>query len=635
MAKGLPWAFCRKNSSAALPSKSGFLDKPVHISYNRSIDKEWRKGVASVKLWTRKTLWVVLNPLLLAAGIVGIVPRSIFPAHSFLWPPLLIGCGWLTLRFTQLENQQKSAYWLGFAFSFFFALGYLMRFQNGIGGLAGWWLLLAAAAGAAPAVAFGIACLYKCCMQLKKRPALADGSPKRAFGLYFSVLLCCWLPVFLAYYPGLFAYDVAYQIPQVVEGVYRAHHPLIHTLFLGAFYRLGGVLGSYTTGMALYTLCQMVLLALALAYTLAYLYRQQVPRALRIACLLFFALCPIHSLMAISITKDVLYSAAVLLTLLFVHEAWICPKVLEKRGYCLRLTLVTALACLLRTNGAVIFLLLCALLFWHRAKNHGLARRLILLLLSGMLLFGTSAAGLSKLLTAQPAPLKEAISVPLQQVSRVYSLHKETLDCTEEIEAMIPGVYAYGATFADHVKAYANVGTGNIRAFIELWIRLGLRYPAEYVDAFWLNCQGFWFMDDTSQASHYGVGLEGRQGYLLTDTKEDLGVEHISYFPGLESLYENLFSANHYQQIPVISVLFSLALYTWMTGFLLFAATREKRTDLVLFAGTLLGSVLLLCALSPCAIVRYQYPLMLGVPILLGLLCSPAPREPSKIKTTA
>ena len=47
-----------------------------------------------------------------------------------------------------------------------------------------------------------------------------------------SLLLLClaWLPVYLAYYPGICAYDAPVQTGQIVEHYYFDHHPIVHTL---------------------------------------------------------------------------------------------------------------------------------------------------------------------------------------------------------------------------------------------------------------------------------------------------------------------------------------------------------------------------------------------------------------------
>lgn len=53
-------------------------------------------------------------------------------------------------------------------------------------------------------------------------------------------------------FPGSFAYDVPYQLRQVVTGQYSTHHPLLHTLLLGGLLQLGRYLGDINIGAALY-----------------------------------------------------------------------------------------------------------------------------------------------------------------------------------------------------------------------------------------------------------------------------------------------------------------------------------------------------------------------------------------------
>ena len=62
-------------------------------------------------------------------------------------------------------------------------------------------------------------------------------------------------------FPGSFAYDVPYQLRQVVTGAYSTHHPLLHTLLLGGLLQLGRALGNIDIGAAIYTAVQMGLLA--------------------------------------------------------------------------------------------------------------------------------------------------------------------------------------------------------------------------------------------------------------------------------------------------------------------------------------------------------------------------------------
>ena len=52
-------------------------------------------------------------------------------------------------------------------------------------------------------------------------------------------LLLAWLPVYLAYYPGICAYDAPVQTGQIMEHYYFDHHPIVHTLFLQGMLWLG------------------------------------------------------------------------------------------------------------------------------------------------------------------------------------------------------------------------------------------------------------------------------------------------------------------------------------------------------------------------------------------------------------
>lgn len=86
-------------------------------------------------------------------------------------------------------------------------------------------------------------------------------------GWAFLFILACYVPMFGVAFPGSFAYDVPYQLRQVVTGAYSTHHPLLHTLLLGGLLQLGRALGNMDIGAAIYTAVQMGLLAGCFALT--------------------------------------------------------------------------------------------------------------------------------------------------------------------------------------------------------------------------------------------------------------------------------------------------------------------------------------------------------------------------------
>jgi len=76
-----------------------------------------------------------------------------------------------------------------------------------------------------------------------------------------------WLPVWLALYPGAFAYDAEFAYEQIRTGELTSHHPVLHTLILGNAVRLGNLSGGgYNLGIAVYCLLQMAFVSFAFSY---------------------------------------------------------------------------------------------------------------------------------------------------------------------------------------------------------------------------------------------------------------------------------------------------------------------------------------------------------------------------------
>ena len=57
--------------------------------------------------------------------------------------------------------------------------------------------------------------------------------------LVFLMLTICWLPYFLASYPGLFCYDMATEYKHYATDFFTTHFPFLHVLFVGSIVDLG------------------------------------------------------------------------------------------------------------------------------------------------------------------------------------------------------------------------------------------------------------------------------------------------------------------------------------------------------------------------------------------------------------
>ena len=494
--------------------------------------------------------------------------------------------------------------------------------------------------------------------------------------LFYGLLIfLCWLPVFLAYYPSVFAYDAEGQLYQVLAGDYSTHHPLLHTLFLGAFFRLGIALGSCSVGMVVHSVVQMALMAGAFGWALSFLYQRRISVWVRVLLFLYFALFPANPVLAMSTTKDVLFAALTLLyTLCFYRMVCRQDGVLLQSAEAgkreMAVCVVLGVLMLLFRNNAVYAFLISAPVIcmglgqrkrreeggakgteerngsrargagtgeWNAWSGRAAQRAYLCVALITLALYGVCAFSLKAVTHAQNGSPREMLSVPLQQMARTRVRAEEKIDpaLRQELEKYIPSEWifaAYDPHLADPVKNRAVIHD-DPAGLIRTWIRLGLEHPAVYIDAFLDNSLGLWYLWDTSHAQVYGIGTESGFGYLSTDNRTmpaGFEVKEHSLLPSLRAFMESIVSDNAYSRIPVLRLLFAPALYWWLLYLYLVTALYRRRYRETLPA-VFPAAYCLTLLLSPTVLVRYIYPLMVTIPVILPCLLTDAEQMEVKI----
>ncbi len=123
----------------------------------------------------------------------------------------------------------------------------------------------------------------------------ADGCGRFSGVRFFiraAVIFACWFPVFLAYYPTIWSYDIWAQLPYTSGSYFDGTHPVIHTLLIELFMHIGKFLGSYEIGMVMLSVLQMVTLSLIFSYCIEKASLRGAGTFARILCALFYALIP-------------------------------------------------------------------------------------------------------------------------------------------------------------------------------------------------------------------------------------------------------------------------------------------------------------------------------------------------------
>lgn len=437
---------------------------------------------------------------------------------------------------------------------------------------------------------------------------------KYSFFLLWAVILLCWMPVFLAFYPGIFAYDVPNQVSQLYFREFTSHHPIFHTLYLGICIGIGKFAGSYNLGVAIYTLTQMSVLAAIFAFSCKSLCRWYAPVGLQAGALLFFALHPLNAMFAVSTTKDVLFTGFLLLLIIFTYDMVKNPDGFVRSYFLqIRFLLTVVLLCCFRNNGLyMIFLCIPVILLLQRKHRF----RIALTCSIGLCAYLITINAVHTSLDVTKGSIAEMLSIPIQQFARVAILHEDELT-PEEWNGLYTYIdeeklMQYNAYLADPVKDgfRQEAFYENTKGFIKLWIHLGLKYPSAYIDAFLTCSLGNWYPDMNFPNMHAYMETEVKDVYL------DLPFERQSKFPWLEEQYSKFAYETPQQKYPVLSMLFSPGFFSWILLFSFGLCIHSKNREGMIALMPLIGLWLTLL-LAPISLMRYTYPIAAALPVII------------------
>lgn len=445
-------------------------------------------------------------------------------------------------------------------------------------------------------------------------PLLDKFMKKLSFPFLWLLIFLCWVPTLLACFPGIFSYDAIYQCSQVTDTLHlNAHHPIIHTLLLGGCVQFGRtMLGSANNGMLLYSIIQMLINSCIFAYILTFLKRHRLPSVVVLLCFAFFALIPFNSLFAVCATKDSLFAS--LFVLFF---SLMLDLVTDTKGffhswkYMTGFSLVVFLLLTFRNNMLYAFVFCIPFLIWLYRSYW---KKLLPMLLAPILLLLLYEGILYPALKVAPGSSREAYSVIMQQFGNVYNnCELESGDRKQLLALMDDEAWKkYEPHKSDAIKNEfrTDVFEENLLDYMKLWIKLGIRHPSQYLNAFFNLTYGYWYPNDVlPDTTTYRKYIEVYTGGDVTfDSK----------LPRLLEFWEDFGMESSYQKLPGLSMLFSPAFYLWI---LLFLSTVSIYTGQYKFLTALLppAALFLTLLLGPVALLRYLYPIILCTPVICAV----------------
>ncbi len=454
---------------------------------------------------------------------------------------------------------------------------------------------------------------------LKKHPFI--------FSLVFIIL--CWLPYIIAFYPIILSPDPSYQIKQFFgirtkyadyailldeNVVMTNHHPVLHTILLGGCLKLGSFLVNDNFGLFIYSLIQIITLVSVFSFLIKYML-QKMNLSLKYCwiSLIIFALVPIFPMYAMSAVKDVLFTAFLILYIVFLHNILKFKMKDYKYYHYLALFLVMMLVILFRNNGLYIILLSFPFIIFTNKEIYKRLLIIFILVLSFNFCYSKVILPYFKI---TPGSIREVLSIPFQQTARYVKYHGDELSTRDKkIIDKILGiddlVTRYNPNLADPVKNNYNkyATTDDLKKYFEVWFSGLLKHPATYIDATIDNVYGYFYPNKLSWTVYYKYDNRiVEDGFNYHYNKLDNLREHLANF------------ARSYSKVPVLGLISNISFMVWicfiLTGYLIYS---KRKKDIIVLLPALIS--ILICVASPAnTYFRYALPYIFSMPFMLGCI---------------
>ena len=448
---------------------------------------------------------------------------------------------------------------------------------------------------------------------------------KRVFLCSFIICLIFWLPGYLYEYPGIITPDSINQIEQTLGLVPLSnHHPIAHTLLIGLCLRpVYAVTGNINTAIGFYTLVQMILMALIVAYSINTLRLIGLRLRWVYLALLFYTIIPFQWVYMVTMWKDVLFAGFVMLF----AASFIRLVVSNSPGCDLIIHFIACVGtALYRNNGLYAFFLMIPFMcIWGLKALKKRKSMLITWGLAFMTIIVLRYPVMSVCSVVQP-DFVESLSIPIQLFCRVLVEDKNLgAEDTQMVDKIIDTTYIhelYAYDFADNMKELFKAGhpdylQEHIWEYAGLWIRTGLKYPGLYIDEYKNMTYGYWYPDNPKGENYYVVAendgvcdnalgiqrrwlIYGLPANLWLKTRE-IGIKLADMIPGYGMLY------------CMGSTFFILCI---AIGIIL---SKEKRGIVMPLLLVFFGVCTVLIATPVAADFRYTYFMTMMIPFIITL----------------
>lgn len=450
---------------------------------------------------------------------------------------------------------------------------------------------------------------------------------KHAFIMPFIIILLFWLPYIIFFYPGTtpggdvkaeiysFYHMDNYTVDSInliSEEVYlNTHHPIIHTLLLGFFMKIGEVFNNYTLGLFLYTLLQVIVTAVLLSYIILWMKKRNMPIWLRIISLGIFCLLSFIPMFAVNLGKEMYSSIFTVMYVILLFDLTIYKDKINKKMYIFLLIVTMLLIMLFRNDGIyrVVIPFICFIIY---NRKHWKKLLIILVIVVGFIQIYNNI--LLPSLKISKGSIREMLSIPFQQTARTVVVHGKNA-YTEEEKKVINQILDYNKlseydpNLSDPVKnRFKKDSTKEeLINYFKVWFKNFFKYPTDYIQATLNNTYQYFYPDQNKNIGY--TSLEG-----LDDGIFDVKIN--TKFDGARTIIVNMHKA--LRNLPIIGMIYRVGFHIYMMLIAIGYLIWKKQYKMIVVLMPLIIT-LLICLASPVnGHWRYSLPIMMSFTVIIS-----------------
>lgn len=471
---------------------------------------------------------------------------------------------------------------------------------------------------------YSFLCEYKI-KDIVKKNKIIDLFDNHPFIFTSIIILICYIPYMVSFYPAVMGYDPSNQIREFM-GMHTRYmdsvilidpsvtitnfNPVLHTLLLGGCFKLGHIMGNDNFGLFIYVIIQCIIVISTFAYSIVYMKKQGVNKKLLFIVIGMYALIPVFPFYAITTNKDTIFCCFILLYCIKLYDLIKNKQSVKTYIY---FSIIMLFVTLTRNNGIyTIILSLPFALIWLKDKRKPITITLIAVL--------ACYVGYNKVILPafkiSNTSIREMLSVPFQQTARLAKYHPEAF--SDEDKEIIDKILVfdtlgsrYSPRLSDPVKNQYNIYTTNedLKKYFKVWFKGLLKYPDVYIDATISNIYGYFYPDTSRWYIYYEYN---------TKLKEAGFDYHYNNLEGPRIILSEF--AKFYPYIPIIGLFVNIGFAGWIYFFLFAALIVKKEYKYIPFVLPAL-SFILVCVAGPAnTYFRYAFPYIMPLPVTLCLL---------------